>query len=199
MARFLNRLLALPIDDQNVLFAALELRIAAKVAEAVEGGGYEQGVETVRADSFTLESREAVFVHDVSGAATVLTPEGGDFNDDLAALGPPALAVRLAPLLGPGPWAIFPAAPCTHRRATSAIIGPCASSTPKGRCARTTATAGAVAWRFRGAESRGAWQVHNRSMRFFNTEGPVRPDDGDRWRGRLAIPRCGIAGALAGP
>ena len=28
-------------------------------------------------------------------AATVLTPEHGDFNDDLAALGPPALAARL--------------------------------------------------------------------------------------------------------
>ena len=36
-------------------------------------------------------------------AATVLTPEHGDFNDDLAALGPSALAARLAPLLGPGP------------------------------------------------------------------------------------------------
>ena len=36
-------------------------------------------------------------------AATVLTPEHGDFNDDLAALGLPALAARLAPLLGPGP------------------------------------------------------------------------------------------------
>ena len=36
-------------------------------------------------------------------AATVPTPEGGDFNDDLAALGPPALSARLAPLLGPGP------------------------------------------------------------------------------------------------
>ena len=36
---------------------------------------------------------------------------------------------------------------------------------------------------------------HNRPMRFFNTEGPIRPDDGDRWRGRLAIPRGGIAGA----
>ena len=30
-------------------------------------------------------------------------PEGGDFNDDLAALGPQALAARLAPFLGPGP------------------------------------------------------------------------------------------------
>ena len=72
MSRFLNRLLALPIDDQNALFAALEIRIAAKVAEAVEGGVYEQGVETVRADSLVLESREAVFVHAASGAATAL-------------------------------------------------------------------------------------------------------------------------------
>ena len=36
-------------------------------------------------------------------AATVLTPAHRDFNDDLAALGPRALAARLAPLLGP--WA----------------------------------------------------------------------------------------------
>ena len=72
MARFLNRLLALPIDDQNALFAALEVRIAAKVAEAVEGGVYDQGVETVRADSLVIESREAVFVHAASGAATAL-------------------------------------------------------------------------------------------------------------------------------
>ena len=38
-----------------------------------------------------------------SAAATVLTPEHGDFNDDLAALGPQTLATRLAPLLGTGP------------------------------------------------------------------------------------------------
>ena len=31
-------------------------------------------------------------------AATVVTPEGGDFNDDLASLGPAALAARLGPL-----------------------------------------------------------------------------------------------------
>ena len=35
-------------------------------------------------------------------AAVVHTPAHGDFNDDLAALGPRALAARLAPLLGPG-------------------------------------------------------------------------------------------------
>ncbi len=31
-------------------------------------------------------------------AATVVVPEGGDFNDDLVALGPAALAARLGPL-----------------------------------------------------------------------------------------------------
>ena len=35
-------------------------------------------------------------------ATVVLVPAHGDFNDDLAALGPRALAARLAPLLGPG-------------------------------------------------------------------------------------------------
>ena len=35
-------------------------------------------------------------------AAVVLVPAHGDFNDDLAALGPRALAARLAPLLGAG-------------------------------------------------------------------------------------------------
>ena len=35
-------------------------------------------------------------------AAAVLAPEGGDFNDDLTAFGPAALAARLAPLLRGG-------------------------------------------------------------------------------------------------
>ena len=117
----------------------------------------------VRSDALALARRAAATL-EVRAlarglAATVPTPEGGGFNDDLAALGPPALAARLAPLTGPGPWA-SPARP--------------AHATARDKC-------------------------HNRAMRFFNTEGPVRPDDGDRWRGRLAIPRCGIAGALTSP
>ena len=39
----------------------------------------------------TLEARALV----QGIAATVLSPEGGDFNDDLAAFGPQALAARL--------------------------------------------------------------------------------------------------------
>ena len=51
MPRFLNRLLALPIAEQNQLFAELESRIAANIEQAIEAGSYEVGVETVTADS----------------------------------------------------------------------------------------------------------------------------------------------------
>ena len=63
MSQFLNRLLALPIDEQNQLFAALETRIDANIAAAIEAGVFNRGVETVRADSLTVAERETVFVH----------------------------------------------------------------------------------------------------------------------------------------
>ena len=72
MPRFLNRLLALPIAEQNELFAELETRIEANIEQAVEAGTREQGVETIRADSLTVASRETVHVHESSGAATEL-------------------------------------------------------------------------------------------------------------------------------
>ena len=72
MPKFLNRLLALPIAEQNALFAALEERIAALVAEAMESGSYDRGVETVHADSLVLASREPVFTHEATGAVTEL-------------------------------------------------------------------------------------------------------------------------------
>ena len=72
MPRFLNRLLALPIAEQNELFAELEARIEANIEQAFEAGTHEQGVETIRADSLTVASRETVHVHEASGAATEL-------------------------------------------------------------------------------------------------------------------------------
>ena len=72
MPRFLNRLLALPIAEQNELFAELETRIEANIEQAIEAGTHEQGVETIRADSLCIASREAVHVHEASGAATEL-------------------------------------------------------------------------------------------------------------------------------
>ena len=72
MSRFLNRLLALPIDEQNELFAALESRIEANIEQAMEAGSYEVGVETVRADSLSVAGRETLYEHPGTGAVTDL-------------------------------------------------------------------------------------------------------------------------------
>ena len=72
MSRFLNRLLALPIAEQNQLFAALEARIESNIEQAVEAGSYEVGVETVRADSLSIAGRETLYEHPRTGAATDL-------------------------------------------------------------------------------------------------------------------------------
>ena len=72
MPRFLNRLLALPIAEQNQLFSELEDRIASGIEQAMEAGTYEVGVETVRADSLSVGGRETLYQHPGSGAATEL-------------------------------------------------------------------------------------------------------------------------------
>ena len=72
MPQFLNRLLALPIAEQNQLFAELEARIASNIEQAMEAGSYEVGVETVIADSLTIAGRETLYEHPGTGAATEL-------------------------------------------------------------------------------------------------------------------------------
>ena len=72
MSRFLNRLLALPIAEQNELFAELEDRIAENIEQAVEAGTFEVGVESVRADSLLIAGRETLYEHPGTGAATEL-------------------------------------------------------------------------------------------------------------------------------
>ena len=72
MPKFLNRLLALPIDEQNALFAQLEERIDANIEHALEAGTYEQGVENILADSLLVASRETLRTHERTGAATEL-------------------------------------------------------------------------------------------------------------------------------
>ena len=72
MPKFLNRLLALPIAEQNQLFAELEDRIAANIEQAIEAGSYEVGVETVIADSLVVAGRETLYEHPGTGAVTEL-------------------------------------------------------------------------------------------------------------------------------
>ena len=68
MHTFLNRLLALPIAEQNELFEELETRLEANVEAAIEAGRFNEGVERIKAQSLTAASRETAVVH--AGAAT---------------------------------------------------------------------------------------------------------------------------------
>ena len=72
MHTFLNRLLALPIDEQNQLFEALETRITALTTDAIEAGTYDRGLEAIQADSLLILSREPAYVHETTSAATEL-------------------------------------------------------------------------------------------------------------------------------
>ena len=57
MPRFLNRLLALPIDEQNDLFGHFQARLDAVIQAAKDAGVYNQGVEHLAADSLVVRSR----------------------------------------------------------------------------------------------------------------------------------------------
>ena len=72
MSQFLNRLLALRIDDQNAIFAELEARIEANIASAQEAGTYNLGVEALVADHFEILEREIVYTHPETTAHTEL-------------------------------------------------------------------------------------------------------------------------------
>ena len=63
---------ALPIDEQNELFARLEERIDANIEQVMEAGTHEQGVENIPADSLQIASREVLQTHERTGAATEL-------------------------------------------------------------------------------------------------------------------------------
>ncbi|MCI4679055.1 strawberry notch family protein [Rhodoblastus acidophilus] len=69
---FLNRLLALTIELQGVLFTAFEQLLDAKIAGAVASGVYDLGLETLTAESFVVSDRRAIYTHPSSGAETSL-------------------------------------------------------------------------------------------------------------------------------
>ncbi len=69
---FLNRLLALPIALQNLLFEAFEGLLEARVEAAIAAGDYDMGVETIVADSLRTGARRAIFTHAATGAETTL-------------------------------------------------------------------------------------------------------------------------------
>jgi predicted RNA methylase len=69
---FLNRLLALTIDLQNVLFTAFEQLLTARIEGAIASGIYDAGLETLPAESFVVTDRRAIYGHPGTGAETRL-------------------------------------------------------------------------------------------------------------------------------
>ena len=69
---FLNRLLALTIDLQNVLFVAFEQLLAARIEGAIASGTYDVGLETLTAESSVVTSRQTIYTHPGTAAETLL-------------------------------------------------------------------------------------------------------------------------------
>ncbi len=69
---FLNRLLALTIDMQAVLFSAFEELLDQRIEGAIAAGVYDLGLETLRAESFRITDARVIYTHPGSGAATQL-------------------------------------------------------------------------------------------------------------------------------
>ncbi|WP_105422588.1 MULTISPECIES: strawberry notch-like NTP hydrolase domain-containing protein [Neorhizobium] len=78
---FLNRMLALTITMQNLLFEAFEQLLAARIEGAIAAGIYDKGLETITADSMTIAERRLIYTHPVTGAQShLLTIERRDRN-----------------------------------------------------------------------------------------------------------------------
>jgi len=69
---FLNRLLALTIELQGILFSAFEQLLQARIEGAVASGTYDMGLETLRAESFNVTDRQVIHTHPGTGAETRL-------------------------------------------------------------------------------------------------------------------------------
>src|SRR4051812_37816998 len=69
---FLNRLLALTIDLQNILFTAFEQLLTARIEGAIASGTYDVGLETLTAESFVVAGRQTIYIHPGTSAETRL-------------------------------------------------------------------------------------------------------------------------------
>ena len=69
---FLNRLLALTIELQGILFTAFEQLLNAKIEGAIASGTYDVGLETLTAERFTVTDRQIIYTHPGTGAETRL-------------------------------------------------------------------------------------------------------------------------------
>jgi hypothetical protein len=69
---FLNRLLALTLHLQGILFEAFEGLLQARIDGAIASGTYDIGLETLRAERFTVLDRTVIHIHEATGAKSTL-------------------------------------------------------------------------------------------------------------------------------
>jgi hypothetical protein len=69
---FLNRLLALTIELQGILFTAFDQLLTAKIEGAIAAGIYDVGLETLTAESFAVTGRQTIYTHPGTSAETRL-------------------------------------------------------------------------------------------------------------------------------
>ena len=69
---FLNRLLALTIELQGILFSAFEQLLEARIDGAIASGTYDMGLETLRAERFSVTDRQVIYTHPATSAETRL-------------------------------------------------------------------------------------------------------------------------------
>lgn len=67
---FLNRLLALPVDEQNRVFSAFEAERDRMYTAAIESGTLDRGLENVKADKIDIADEEVVYTDPKTGAET---------------------------------------------------------------------------------------------------------------------------------
>ncbi len=70
MKTFLNRVLAMKLENQEMLFTRLEMLISTEIEKAKENGTYEVGVETIRAVSFEVLKREELYKDPITGGTS---------------------------------------------------------------------------------------------------------------------------------
>jgi hypothetical protein len=81
---FLNRLLALTIDLQNILFTAFEQLLTARIEGAMASGTYDIGLETLTAESFFVTGRRTIYTHPGTSVSVRRWPRIPAFGASLA-------------------------------------------------------------------------------------------------------------------
>ena len=70
ITKFLNRLLALPVEEQNKVFTAFEDIRDSYYQAALENGTLDMGLENVKADKVEIKQDDVVYTDSVTGAET---------------------------------------------------------------------------------------------------------------------------------